>query len=393
MPFGQYKDFADCVAKNADKKDPKAYCGTIKAAAEASMKTTIHDLRGSEIFEVAEDAVFEEVDGRMMATVRILKAGVSKNRRNYPAHVVKEAVDKHLFDGIRMFVNHNKKSPSPLDRSLSEMVSAVESTSWDEKAQAMDGRVEFFDRNFFDYAQRAKNYMGVSINALVRGTRKMVGGQVQEDVSGWHLPRSVDWVTFPAAGGAILAFEDEEEMIDWTKITAEQIKENAATVYEAIQAEAKATDDDPPTDDKKKVTEPPKMVTQEEVSDIVKAALEAHDKEVKKVREMQEVAAESVRAAFATAGLPEKTRARLVASYEGITEFDEKAVAAAILTAKEELAAAGVGPRITGMGPSTGDAGDGTSSPVFSAHESVSEAFGITKKSGTKGDDPKEGTK
>lgn len=32
MPFGQYKDFADCVAKNRDKNDPEAYCATIKRA-------------------------------------------------------------------------------------------------------------------------------------------------------------------------------------------------------------------------------------------------------------------------------------------------------------------------------------------------------------------------
>lgn len=29
MPFAGYKDFADCVAKNQDKKNPKAYCAFI----------------------------------------------------------------------------------------------------------------------------------------------------------------------------------------------------------------------------------------------------------------------------------------------------------------------------------------------------------------------------
>ena len=33
MPFGGYKDFAACVAANSDKNDPKAYCGSIEAAA------------------------------------------------------------------------------------------------------------------------------------------------------------------------------------------------------------------------------------------------------------------------------------------------------------------------------------------------------------------------
>lgn len=32
MPFAGYKDFAECVAKNADKADPNAYCATIERA-------------------------------------------------------------------------------------------------------------------------------------------------------------------------------------------------------------------------------------------------------------------------------------------------------------------------------------------------------------------------
>ena len=29
MPFAGYKDFADCVSKNRDKRDPQAYCAAI----------------------------------------------------------------------------------------------------------------------------------------------------------------------------------------------------------------------------------------------------------------------------------------------------------------------------------------------------------------------------
>lgn len=34
MPFGQYKNFADCVTKNKSKSNPKAYCATIQRKAE-----------------------------------------------------------------------------------------------------------------------------------------------------------------------------------------------------------------------------------------------------------------------------------------------------------------------------------------------------------------------
>lgn len=34
MPFGGYDDFDDCVRKNRQKKDPKAYCAAIQNAVE-----------------------------------------------------------------------------------------------------------------------------------------------------------------------------------------------------------------------------------------------------------------------------------------------------------------------------------------------------------------------
>ena len=37
-PFADYTDFADCVAKNSDKDDPKAYCGQIKAQTEQKQR-------------------------------------------------------------------------------------------------------------------------------------------------------------------------------------------------------------------------------------------------------------------------------------------------------------------------------------------------------------------
>jgi len=38
MPFGEYTDFDDCLAKNSDKEDPKAYCGYIKNQVEEALK-------------------------------------------------------------------------------------------------------------------------------------------------------------------------------------------------------------------------------------------------------------------------------------------------------------------------------------------------------------------
>lgn len=44
-PFAGYKDFADCVAQNQDKKDPKAYCGFIKHKTEATIKANVEIIK------------------------------------------------------------------------------------------------------------------------------------------------------------------------------------------------------------------------------------------------------------------------------------------------------------------------------------------------------------
>jgi hypothetical protein len=35
MPFASYRDFDDCVRRNADKRDPAAYCAAIERAVKA----------------------------------------------------------------------------------------------------------------------------------------------------------------------------------------------------------------------------------------------------------------------------------------------------------------------------------------------------------------------
>lgn len=41
MPFGEYENFEDCVAKNQDKGDPEAYCATIKRQIEGDVQRRI----------------------------------------------------------------------------------------------------------------------------------------------------------------------------------------------------------------------------------------------------------------------------------------------------------------------------------------------------------------
>ena len=61
-PFGGYKNFGECVAKNQDKDNPEAYCGAIKAKTEEKkdmFKTVLENIK-SEIDEVLSN--FDELE-------------------------------------------------------------------------------------------------------------------------------------------------------------------------------------------------------------------------------------------------------------------------------------------------------------------------------------------
>lgn len=55
MPFANYKSFADCMAQNADKNDPGAYCSTIMRAVEKAEAEDRQRVAHFEIAKVDED--------------------------------------------------------------------------------------------------------------------------------------------------------------------------------------------------------------------------------------------------------------------------------------------------------------------------------------------------
>lgn len=377
-------------------------------------KPTLQQFRAFEVIDFEGEGILEaeEKDGRMMATVRIIKAGLSKNNRNYRVSALKKAAKEGTFDGVRMFDGHNKQGP--LARTSRELISAIESTEYDEDNQSLNGHVQFFDRPFYEKVNHARKFMGVSIDSILSGTRTPdpQGGRALEDIHAFTQPRSVDWVIYPAAGGEILAMESEgdDDVIDWAALEADaanlteaDLKSKAPSLWKKFHPETTAEklpvhghsateeeedEDDLPVKGKKKAQ---KMLSQEAVEEIVSQRMTAYQKEQDDLRKKHESAFEQVKAAFDTSGLPEKTRSRLMAGFEDVQVFDEAAVKKSITDAKEELKAAGAGPHITGMGASGSGKGDETPTVRFSVMESVEAAFGKKKPdAGKKSDDSEE---
>ena len=419
MPFAGYKDFDECVRRNSDKGDPKAYCGKIQHAVEAyELEMNPPELQQfnavEQLGEVFIDG-WEETDDGIRAKIRIIKAGLSKNNRNYRVTALKKAAKEGIFDNLKMFRGHSKDLP--LKRRDDEFVAFTSDTAFEEDTSSLVGFANFVDEKFAKKVKAAKGHIGVSIDSLLSGFRiPQAGGRALEDITAFVQPRSVDFVLFPAAGGEILAWESEGETeVDWAAVEAElatlgedDLKKNLPSFWAkwhpetrgqppigGSSREAEEDDEDNETDEDeeptqykkgKKKTRKAAMVRREEVAEIVADALKADREARQEEDEKKESAAAQVREAFANAGLPDKTRARVMAAFEGVTEYDDEKVKKAITDAKEELKAAGAGPQITDMGPSSSGGTDKAEKKVFRAHESARSAFVRTapSKSGDK---------
>lgn len=365
MPFGEYTDFDDCVAKNKDKDDPQAYCAAIqkKAETEEGREHVVSDL-----FEAVEtDFSADESTGQLRSTNVIIRAGRSKNNREYRESALRTAGAKGLFNGVRMFIDH-RRGTLPTQRSVNEMVAGIERSWYDESKKAILGDIVYFDRAFYDKAKLAQGFLGNSISALVRGTRiKDSTGTFYEDIMEIVRPKSVDWVIFPAAGGGVESFATEgENEVDFENLTLEELEEHAPHLIEQIKAKLTPPPADPPESDSDSVSmEAVEVLVEKKLAERLQA-IEAVEAEQAKIREH-----------IAKSALPERTRVRLMTQFQTSTTYEAEKIDQAIADARDELKAAGAGPQITGQGPTGASATP--KATIRRASEAVDAAFGVTK--------------
>jgi len=263
---------------------------------------------------------------------------------------------------------------------MDEMVAAVESTEYDAKTDAIYGNVVYFDEKFFEKAQAAKKFMGVSADHRIRVNYVQENRKTIEDVQEIIGARSVDWVIYPSAGGEIISFARESEgadEVEWSDITLDQLKTNAPQVLEEFKASIQVKEGKDP--DPEPTPDPPENLTRAEVAKLVQEQVQTIQTQMTEDNEKKEAAAKKYRELFSKSGLPSRTQSRLISQFAGATEFSEGDAKEAVEEAKAELKEAGAGPKITGLGPS-GPSGDDGERKTVSVQESVNAFFGMTKK-------------
>jgi hypothetical protein len=104
MPFGEYKDFKDCVSKNQDKNDAEAYCAEIKRAIEGNADVRTKETLSGFIINTSDKK--GEPGKYTMEVVGILLAEGMWNNLWYSNMELKKVA--HLFSGTQLTIDHSQ---------------------------------------------------------------------------------------------------------------------------------------------------------------------------------------------------------------------------------------------------------------------------------------------
>lgn len=191
-------------------------------------------------------AVFSDEKREVIITPIRPGWGNPKDGYYYTQEALQEAVDNGVFNGrpVKMYANHpSRGSEAALpERSVWDWVSTMKETWWDGEKNRPQSRIKVYDERFWDRMKQAPDEIAFSILGGGRSRKGRVGNREARIVESLSHIRSVDWVTEAGAGGAIEKFAEsahEEFEMDLKNLTAEQLKEAAPELYEAIVAASK----------------------------------------------------------------------------------------------------------------------------------------------------------
>lgn len=162
---------------------------------------------------LSEDAIIVEGnagDKLVKAEVKLIRAGWSKNKRYYPASLLKKRAP--LFERVGSFNGHVNKPK------VTDYTGWFEDVHWSDADNAIVGTFNIFDPDVKRIAEHAPHLIALSIAAqgsLVRGEAEGKKGWLVEDIV---AARSCDVVVSAAAGGKIKsimeAIEDKEAELE-----------------------------------------------------------------------------------------------------------------------------------------------------------------------------------
>ncbi|MBW2308512.1 MAG: hypothetical protein JRG73_16420 [Deltaproteobacteria bacterium] len=278
------------------------------------------------------------------ATITIIKPGFNESKqRFYPKETL--ARDYKVFEGLKMFADHQTSAEERAkpERSIREWVAQIKPKSVfvaeDGSIKARVAIIEDWLKGKMSNLKKAGllSEMGTSIVAAGEAYKTEIEGHKTDFIERIVRGRSVDFVTYPGAGGMVECYESArpEDEFDVDVITLEGLKERRPDIIEQVAAEVKGTLDgeirsmSESERELKELKESVDTLTAER--DELKTKIAANEAEKAKLE-----AQESIKSLIAEAELPDATKARLTDQFVEAETVD--GVAEAIEAAKKELA-------------------------------------------------------
>lgn len=179
-------------------------------------------------------------------TVRVIQPGMNSSKsRFYPAEVLKR--DHGIFNGQKMFADHQTEAQQKAqpEGSVNNWVGQL-TRVWPEEDGTIMGEAQIIDPTFKAKLSSLADKgllkeMGISIRAIGEATTKEVEGVETRYVESLLSARSVDFVTYPGAGGRVLAIESEENSNDVDLITEAEFRVRRPDIIQAVTLELQET--------------------------------------------------------------------------------------------------------------------------------------------------------
>jgi hypothetical protein len=186
------------------------------------------------------EAAYDKTSGKLKITV--IRPGFNTSKsRFYPATTLKR--DHKIFEGAKMFKNHQTVAESKArpEGSVDDWVADITETSI-----APDGSIvgvaQVHDAPFKEKLAGLQeagllSSMGISIRAAGLQQEAEVQGTKTMWVESFKVAKSVDFVTFPGAGGKVDMLEAEQTDVEF--ITVEKLTELRPDIIKTITEAAK----------------------------------------------------------------------------------------------------------------------------------------------------------
>lgn len=323
-----------------------------------------------------QEGAYDKSTGK--ATITVIKPGFNTSKKRFYQEAGLKR-DHKIFEGSKMFVNHatSAEEKSRPEGDVNQWVGNITRT-WTEADGTIKGEAAIIDPAFrakMDNLAEAKllGEMGVSIRAIGEAYQGKVDGHDTTIVEGFIAARSVDFVTYPGAGGRVEAIEsDSSDANDVDLITEAQLRNRRPDLVQLVEAKIKGETEGMKTLEQvtAELTESTRLLTEEKA----KNATLTTQVEESGNKEKKAVAAAELTRLLTESKLPEKAQVRLKAQFKDALKVE--GMAEAVKAEKEYVESfLPKGKGVTGMGADSRETAEPTDEEKAATKKQLKESF------------------